>query len=58
MRRRGGNQPPAAPAGRAAARRQPLLTDTDGRRYRAQRGHFYDRGFARHFLMVEELTPN
>jgi two-component system nitrogen regulation sensor histidine kinase NtrY len=33
-----------------------LLTDTDGRRYRGQRGHFYDRGFARHFLMVEELT--
>ncbi len=33
-----------------------LLTDTEGRRYRAQRGHFFDRGFARHFLMVEELT--
>jgi len=33
-----------------------LLTDTAGRRYRAQRGQFYDRGFARHFLMVEELT--
>ena len=33
-----------------------LLTDTDGRRYRGQRGHFYDRGFARHFLLVEELT--
>jgi two-component system nitrogen regulation sensor histidine kinase NtrY len=33
-----------------------LLTDLDGRRYRAQRGQFYDRGFARHFLMVEELT--
>jgi nitrogen fixation/metabolism regulation signal transduction histidine kinase len=33
-----------------------LLTDTDGRRYRAQRGQFYDRGFARHFIMVEELT--
>jgi nitrogen fixation/metabolism regulation signal transduction histidine kinase len=33
-----------------------LLTDTDGRRYRAQRGRFYDRGFARHFIMVEELT--
>jgi nitrogen fixation/metabolism regulation signal transduction histidine kinase len=33
-----------------------LLTDTDGRRYRAQRGQFFDRGFARHFLMVEELT--
>jgi len=33
-----------------------LLTDTEGRRYRAQRGHFFDRGFARHFLMLEELT--
>jgi two-component system nitrogen regulation sensor histidine kinase NtrY len=33
-----------------------LLADTDGRRYRAQRGQFYDRGFARHFLLVEELT--
>ena len=33
-----------------------LLTDLDGRRYRAQRGQFYDRSFARHFLMVEELT--
>ncbi|MBP1205330.1 nitrogen fixation/metabolism regulation signal transduction histidine kinase [Duganella sp. 1411] len=33
-----------------------LLTDGDGRRYRAQRGHFYDRGFARHFLLIEELT--
>ena len=33
-----------------------LLTDLDGRRYRAQRGQFYDRGFARSFLMVEELT--
>lgn len=33
-----------------------LLTDRDGRRYRAQRGHFYDRGFARDFLFVEELT--
>jgi nitrogen fixation/metabolism regulation signal transduction histidine kinase len=33
-----------------------MLTDTDGRRYRGQRGHFYDRGFARHFLLVEELT--
>ena len=33
-----------------------LLTDLGGRRYRAQRGQFYDRGFARHFLMVEELT--
>jgi two-component system nitrogen regulation sensor histidine kinase NtrY len=33
-----------------------LLTDADGRRYRGQRGHFTDRGFARHFLLVEELT--
>jgi nitrogen fixation/metabolism regulation signal transduction histidine kinase len=33
-----------------------LLVDMDGRRYRAQRSRFYDRGFARHFLMVEELT--
>ncbi len=33
-----------------------LLTDSDGRRFRAQRSQFFDRGFARHFLMVEELT--
>jgi len=33
-----------------------LLTDLEGRRYRARRGSFFDRGFARHFLMVEELT--
>lgn len=33
-----------------------MLVDTDGRRYRGQRGHFVDRGFARHFLLVEELT--
>ena len=33
-----------------------LLTDPEGRRFRAQRGQFYDRGFAREFLMVEELT--
>lgn len=33
-----------------------LLADPDGRRYRAQRGRFFDRGFARDFLMVEELT--
>jgi len=33
-----------------------LLTDADGRRYRGQRGHFFDRGFPRHFLLVEELT--
>jgi nitrogen fixation/metabolism regulation signal transduction histidine kinase len=33
-----------------------LLDDPHGRRYRAQRGRFFDRGFARDFLMVEELT--
>ncbi|MGZ3183122.1 MAG: sensor histidine kinase [Telluria sp.] len=33
-----------------------LLTDASGRRLRAQRGQFFDRGFARHFLLVEELT--
>lgn len=33
-----------------------LLSDADGRRYRSQRGRFYDRGFARHFLLVQELT--
>ena len=33
-----------------------MLVDTDGRLYRGQRGHFIDRGFARHFLLVEELT--
>lgn len=33
-----------------------LLTDAEGRRYRGQRGQFFDRGFARHFLLVEELT--
>jgi two-component system nitrogen regulation sensor histidine kinase NtrY len=33
-----------------------LLSDPDGRRYRAQRGQFFDRGFARHFLLVDELT--
>lgn len=33
-----------------------VLSDLEGRRYRAQRGQFFDRGFARHFLMVEELT--
>jgi two-component system nitrogen regulation sensor histidine kinase NtrY len=33
-----------------------VLADLDGRRYRAQRAQFFDRGFARHFLMVEELT--
>lgn len=33
-----------------------LIADLDGRRYRAQRGQFFDRGFPRHFLMIEELT--
>lgn len=33
-----------------------LLTDREGRRYRGQRGRFFDRGFARHFLIVDELT--
>jgi len=33
-----------------------MLTDPEGRRYRARRGQFFDRGFARHFVMVEELT--
>jgi nitrogen fixation/metabolism regulation signal transduction histidine kinase len=33
-----------------------LLTAHNGRRYRGQRGQFHDRGFARHFLLVEELT--
>lgn len=33
-----------------------LLSDSDGRRYRCQRSQFYDRGFARHFLLIEEIT--
>lgn len=33
-----------------------LLTDPEGRRFRAQRGQFFDRGFARGFLLVEEMT--
>jgi two-component system nitrogen regulation sensor histidine kinase NtrY len=33
-----------------------LLSDPEGRRYRAQRGQFFDRGFARDFLLVEEMT--
>ena len=33
-----------------------MLVDSDGRRYRCQRSHFFDRGFARHFLLIEELT--
>jgi two-component system nitrogen regulation sensor histidine kinase NtrY len=41
----------ALPAGESR-----LLTDVDGRRYRCQRSHFFDRGFARHFLLIEELT--
>ena len=41
----------ALPLGESA-----LLTDSEGRRYRAQRGRFFDRGFARHFVLVDELT--
>lgn len=33
-----------------------LLADSDGRRYRCRRSQFFDRGFARHFLLIEELT--
>jgi nitrogen fixation/metabolism regulation signal transduction histidine kinase len=33
-----------------------LFTTGDGRRLRVQHSQFYDRGFARRFLMVEELT--
>ena len=33
-----------------------MLSDPDGRRFRGQRGQFYDRGFARRFLLLEELT--
>lgn len=33
-----------------------LLSDPEGRRFRAQRGQFHDRGFARTFLLVEEMT--
>lgn len=33
-----------------------LLGDSEGRRFRGQRGQFFDRGFPRHFLLVEELT--
>lgn len=33
-----------------------LIADAAGRRFRARRGSFFDRGFARHFLLVEELT--
>ena len=33
-----------------------LLTDPEGRRFRGQRGQFFDRGFARDFLIVEEMT--
>ncbi|MGV7210099.1 sensor histidine kinase [Oxalobacteraceae bacterium A2-2] len=62
----------AVPSGDAAARERSLallalldalplgdsqlLADPGGRRYRAQRGQFHDRGFARHFLLIEELT--
>jgi nitrogen fixation/metabolism regulation signal transduction histidine kinase len=41
----------AVPVGEAR-----LLMDADRRRLRAQRGQFYDRGFRRDFLLVEELT--
>jgi nitrogen fixation/metabolism regulation signal transduction histidine kinase len=33
-----------------------LLAGAGGRRFRAQRGRFFDRGFAREFLLVDELT--
>ena len=33
-----------------------LLTDPEGRRFRGQRGRFFDRGFSRDFLIVEEMT--
>jgi two-component system nitrogen regulation sensor histidine kinase NtrY len=33
-----------------------LLTDPEGRRFRGRRGQFFDRGFARDFLLVEEMT--
>jgi nitrogen fixation/metabolism regulation signal transduction histidine kinase len=33
-----------------------LLTLPDGRRFRVQQSAFYDRGFQRKFLMMEELT--
>lgn len=33
-----------------------LVTTLAGQRYRVQRGQFFDRGFARHFLLIDELT--
>lgn len=33
-----------------------LISDAEGRRYRAQRGQFFDRGFARDFLLIDEMT--
>ena len=33
-----------------------LIADADGRRYRCRRSQFFDRGFSRHFLLIEELT--
>ncbi len=33
-----------------------LLTDPEGRRFRARRSQFFDRGFTRDFLLVEEMT--
>lgn len=33
-----------------------LLSDADGRRYWCQRNQFFDRGFSRDFLLIEEVT--
>ena len=33
-----------------------LITDQDGRVFRAQRKQFLDRGFARQFLLIDEIT--
>ena len=33
-----------------------LITDQDGRTFRAQRKQFIDRGFARQFLLIDEIT--
>jgi two-component system nitrogen regulation sensor histidine kinase NtrY len=33
-----------------------LITDQDGRVFRAQRKQFIDRGFARQFLLIDEIT--
>jgi two-component system, NtrC family, nitrogen regulation sensor histidine kinase NtrY len=45
------NQLAAVPLGESR-----LLADADGRRYRCRRSSFFDRGFSRHFLLIEELT--